>query len=677
MTDKKYYKWVVPTILVAGLLVGLVFSFQPAQAVNTAPGSVEASSAEVGNAPTATGPVCTTTDITDAIAYWDLDEPSGSTLFDDSITTTHDGTCAGDTCPSSVPGTTLGGQFFIETDKDVITVASSTEFDLDATDDFSVGAWVKTNQDCSGNKVFVGRYHPTNGSWWIGCYPEAGDTGVGFAAFLMKDSEGELATAVGDTQINDGRWHYIVGVRDGAADENRIYVDGASPDPVTPGITTGTISTGTGLMIGAYIHPGYYFNGTLDEVAIFRTALTDTDMATCTFEPNVGDVAFDVDFNTMRVITEAELLDKSSGSAPLSITGVDSSSDKSITVEGDPPGGPYTSATYNPDEDSTYIGTDFFTFTVSDGTNTASGTAILIQNKPVITDPGDQTDDEGDVISLQIDAKDPNGDDLTYEATELPGGLSIDPDTGLISGTISYIASQNSPYDPVTITVTDTDSNSSFVEFMWTVGHVNVPPDVTDIEDQVSEEGEVISLQVEADDPNGDSLTYSNISPDLLPLNLTIDPNSGLISGTIAAGASTSSPYTVVIRVTDGITTPVDKTFTWSVFIEINEPPVITQPEDQVDAEGDVVSLQIEANDPDGDTLTYIKSVSNPLPPSLNIDSDGMITGTIADGASAASPYTVTIAVSDGVNPQVEVTFTWTVLVKSEVNKIYLPIITK
>jgi hypothetical protein len=665
MTNRKHVLWMISAVLVVGLLVGMASSFQPAQAVSSSPASEEPLSIEVGDSPTSTGPVCTATDMTDAIAHWDLDETSGM-LFDDAIDA-HDGTCSGDACPSPVPGTTAGGQFFIETDDDYISVATSTDFDLTNASDFSVGAWVKTSQDCAGNKVFIGRYDKDNGSWWLGCVPDTGSPGDGLAAFHMRDSDGIIGRAVSSTPINDGRWHYVVGVRNGTTGDNDIFVDGLSEDPISPGFT-GDFVIGHDVTIGAYTFPGYYFNGTLDDVALFSTALADSDMASCAFDINVGDVTFDVEYNTPLDITEGQLLANSSGGV-LSLDSFAASSEKGGTVTGTDP------YTYTPPTD--YAGTDFFTFIVSDGTNTAPGTAILIQTKPGINDPGDQIDDEGDVISLQIEAVDPNGDDLTYEATNLPDGLSIDPDSGLISGTISYTASVSSPYDPVTVTVTDTDTNSSFVEFMWTVNDVNVPPDVTDLEDQVSEEGEVISLPVVADDPDGDTLTYNNIAPDLLPPPLSIDPNTGLISGTIAAGASTGSPYTVTIGVSDGVNPAVEITFEWAVVLEINDPPVVTQPADREDTEGDVVSLQIEATDPDGDPLTYSESVTNPLPDGLSINSSGLISGTIADDASASSPYTVTIEVSDGVNPAEEVTFTWTVLAKAELNKIYLPLVIK
>ncbi|MBC2840342.1 PKD domain-containing protein [Robiginitalea sp. SC105] len=69
----------------------------------------------------------------------------------------------------------------------------------------------------------------------------------------------------------------------------------------------------------------------------------------------------------------------------------------------------------------------------------ASSVSIALTNNAAltvdVTNPGNQFNYEGDVISLPVIASGPNS--LTYAATGLPPNLSIDPDTGVISGTIS------------------------------------------------------------------------------------------------------------------------------------------------------------------------------------------------------------------------------------------------
>ncbi len=82
---------------------------------------------------------------------------------------------------------------------------------------------------------------------------------------------------------------------------------------------------------------------------------------------------------------------------------------------------------------------------------------------PTITPPGDRSNPEGTPVSLQVVATDPNLDDLGYGATGLPDGLTIDPLTGLISGTPTTPASYN-----VVVAVSD-GVNSATSGFVWEI----------------------------------------------------------------------------------------------------------------------------------------------------------------------------------------------------------------
>jgi hypothetical protein len=82
-----------------------------------------------------------------------------------------------------------------------------------------------------------------------------------------------------------------------------------------------------------------------------------------------------------------------------------------------------------------------------------------------VTNPGSQTSTAGTATSLQISATDSaSGQTLTYGATGLPAGLSINTSTGLISGTPTTAATSN-----VTVTATDGTGASGNAAFTWTV----------------------------------------------------------------------------------------------------------------------------------------------------------------------------------------------------------------
>ena len=175
---------------------------------------------------------------------------------------------------------------------------------------------------------------------------------------------------------------------------------------------------------------------------------------------------------------------------------------------------------YRPPAD--WSGTTTFSYVISDGrggTDSATVTIVVAgeNDAPTIENPGDQRSLEGDQPSLAVPALDMDGDPLEYGATGLPLGLSIDPFTGIISGTITDGASVDSPY-AVTVTVLDdgTPTLGAVITFAWEIAPEppapNRPPSADD--DRVtldSYTATVVDVLGNDTDPDGDPLTVLSV----------------------------------------------------------------------------------------------------------------------------------------------------------------------
>ncbi|MEU8588933.1 M4 family metallopeptidase [Streptomyces sp. NPDC048664] len=81
-----------------------------------------------------------------------------------------------------------------------------------------------------------------------------------------------------------------------------------------------------------------------------------------------------------------------------------------------------------------------------------------------VTNPGSQTSTVGTAVSLQIAASSTNSGALSYSATGLPAGLSINSSTGAITGTPTTAGTYST-----TVTVTDSKGVTGTATFTWTV----------------------------------------------------------------------------------------------------------------------------------------------------------------------------------------------------------------
>ncbi len=274
---------------------------------------------------------------------------------------------------------------------------------------------------------------------------------------------------------------------------------------------------------------------------------------------------------------------------------------------------------------------------------------------PSVTNPGNQTTVVNTPVTLNMLGSDPNaGQTLTWSATGLPVGLSINPTTGAITGTPTVVAVSN-----VTVTATDNGSPvlSGSISFTWTVNAAaNNPPVVTNPGNQTTVVNTPVTLNIVGSDPNaGQTLTWSATG---LPVGLTINPTTGVISGTPTVVAVSN----VTVTATDNGSPVLNGSvlFTWTINPAgpVNNPPVVTNPGNQTTVVNTPVTLNIVGSDPNaGQTLTWS---ATGLPVGLTINpTTGVITGT----PTVVAVSNVVVTATDNGSPVLNGTaaFTWTV----------------
>ena len=121
----------------------------------------------------------------------------------------------------------------------------------------------------------------------------------------------------------------------------------------------------------------------------------------------------------------------------------------------------------------------------SNNASNVATTVYTIPNRaPTMSTPATQSTLRGAAATLQMAATDPDGDRLTYSATGLPAGLSIDSTTGLITGTINTAA-----IDTYNSSVIVSDGIlSTTISFTW---HTTAPATTA----VLSSDGSVITTQ--------------------------------------------------------------------------------------------------------------------------------------------------------------------------------------
>lgn len=213
------------------------------------------------------------TPIAGPVAHWSFDEGTGTTANDN---TPNDN----DLTLSTASWTNNGkfGKSWNGTGSNWLSRADDADFDFEATDDFSISMWLKSDSatNPSSLELILGKtnnatvqgysiYANTNGTFTFGIDDDT--------SYQPEDS----ATTTSD--IYDGAWHHIIATKTGTSKID-LYVDGKLNASDTSLTATGSLVNSLALYLGDRdgSNNGDEFNGDIDEVKIYRAALSPQDV---------------------------------------------------------------------------------------------------------------------------------------------------------------------------------------------------------------------------------------------------------------------------------------------------------------------------------------------------------------------------------------------------------------
>jgi len=216
------------------------------------------------------------------VAYWALNETSGTTCADSAGS--NNGTITGATINQTGK---LGKSYSFDENGDYVTLANESNFDFvtDPNSSVSISCWFKKTDSENAQHTIFAKYQENDvatrkGFWW--------DLDAGRPCLRLYSSGANWATVMSSDidsySLNDGNWHLLVFVKTGTSftDVNnyKVYVDGVSHSlNFASGGTLGDMSNNYSAGIGTTNDHNSYYLGYLDEIGVWNKGLSPSEVS--------------------------------------------------------------------------------------------------------------------------------------------------------------------------------------------------------------------------------------------------------------------------------------------------------------------------------------------------------------------------------------------------------------
>lgn len=159
--------------------------------------------------------------------------------------------------------------FFVASSSQDYDGGTYSDMQFTNTSTFAISFWFKAPSNPAATQFFISNFNASGRGYGVGLRSD------GTIIFNMTSTTGtNRALFVTSVDIADNAWHHILCYKASSVGSSKIYVDGVDAGSVLDNTLSTTLASTDPITIGSYRTSSNYYDGYIDEVAIWNTNVT-------------------------------------------------------------------------------------------------------------------------------------------------------------------------------------------------------------------------------------------------------------------------------------------------------------------------------------------------------------------------------------------------------------------